>query len=149
MALTLQLDMHIRHTASSKSALAGLSWTAGASTTLTDTGGFARAAATTNGVNAVIYKGPFLLVSGKTYKFNGQIYQRTAATNCTIRVSLSATLATSDFYTNAVSGGGNLSLGGVRFTANQTGNAYLGIIAGIVNAGEYSEIDDNISLVQN
>lgn len=150
MAFSLALTMHIHHAPTSKNLVSGLSWTAGASTTLTDTNGLARATATTNGVNPVIFKGPFTLISGKTYRLEGKAYQRTAGTNCIFRVSLVNTLATADFYgTTISSGGGGQSFNGVTFSAGSGGSAYLGIIPGIVNSGEYSEIDDGFYLVQN
>jgi len=124
--------------------LAALSWTAGASTTLSTAGGFARALSTTT-TPPRIFKGPIALTAGKTYKFGGTAYQRTAATNMFFRVSTLADISTGDIYQNT-SGGTSIPLTGVTFIAGSNVNVYLGIVAVIVAQGEYSEIDDAFTL---
>jgi hypothetical protein len=55
-------------------------------------------------------------------------------------------LIAGDFYQNM--GSGTISLTGVSFTANQTAQAYLGIVPVVGANGEYGEIDDAFSLVK-
>ena len=59
---------------------------------------------------------------------------------------LTNTLTAGDFYQNV--GSGTIALTGVSFTANQTAQAYLGLIPVVGANGEYGEIDDAFSLVK-
>jgi len=133
---------------SSGGLLAGLPWTAGAVTTMTIAGGFVRATAVdfaTN--NPRVLKGPFNLQNGQVYTFSGKMYQRTAATNMYLRVSLTPTLAAGDFFQRTVGGSGvTVDLTGVTFVANQTAPAYVGIIPVVGANGEYGEIDNGFDI---
>lgn len=124
--------------------IGGLSWTAGASTTLSVASGFARATATAAPTNPRIYKGPFALAANTTYRMTGKIYQRTAGVNMYFRISVSATLTAGDYF--QLIGNGTVDLNGITFSGGAGGNAYIGIIPVVNVNGEYGEIDDSFAI---
>lgn len=126
--------------------LGGLSWTAGASTTLSQAGGFARATATAAATPPRITKGPVTLVNGVAYRFGGSIYLRTASGPVFFRVASTAAMPTGDYF-QAVCNSGSLDLSSLVFTSLVSGPAYIGIVTVNTASGEYSEVDAALTMI--
>lgn len=129
--------------------LSSLSWVAGTATTLSTAAGRARATGTDVVANPPrIVKGPFAIISGKTYAISGVLYTGTMATNVYFRVGSASGLPAGDVKQIPTGGVGSVTLTGNTFVAGYTGNAWAGIVGvGTANA-QYCEIDDAVSVVQ-
>jgi len=125
--------------------LAGLSWQPGASTTLSITGNRARATAGSAGVNPRIFKGPFQIQAGNTYRYRGSVYPGTSINNLFLRISLDSTIQPdgpiqeiTDVITPHLIDG--------SWTAGVNTGLYIGLVAVVDNSGEYAEIDNDFSI---
>jgi len=125
--------------------LAGLEWTAGASTTFSTADGRARGTAQDAGVNPRIYKGPVSLALGTTYRLQGNLHKGTTTGDIFLRVATDTSISdgtqlqTGDPGTTAVN---------QTFVAASTGDFYFGVVAVISDVGQYFEIDDDFSLTE-
>lgn len=153
MPFTLGLGLSIDASAGGGGAavnlLASLSWTAGTATTLSTAAGRARATGTDVVANPPrIIKGPFAIISGKTYAISGHAYTGTMATNVFVRVSSTSGVSSGDVKNIGLGGIPDVNLAGNTFVAGYSGNAWFGIV-GVGNAdAQYCEIDDAVSVVQ-
>jgi hypothetical protein len=129
--------------------LAPFSWTAGAATSLSIVGSYARNISTDGATPPRITKGPFAVTNGKSYTFSGTVYNRSATNNSFFRVATTAAMPAGDVYNFTQSPGevDNLTAQ-FGFTATYTGNAYVGIVAIVSTIGDYQDIDNNFSIVQ-
>ena len=121
--------------------LSGLSWVAGANTTLTIAGGKARATIG-GGTNPRIWKNVTGLTNGATYKLNGRMYIDTCST-VRIRITPDTGLPNGSIYELIDS----LDHLFTDQTFVMSGTAMFIGIVGISSApGQYVQIDDNFSL---
>lgn len=125
--------------------LAGLSWQADANTSLSVSGGQARATATNSAVgNPRIWK-IVPVINGASYRATGQVSARTAGTNVRFRVSTNTAIPDGNIYEQIVSA--NAITIDQTFVATAS-TIYIGIVPVVTADGQYSEIDDAFSLVK-
>lgn len=126
----------------SSNLLAALPWIQGTGTTLSIVGDHARA--TRIGGNPRIYKTITGLVNGQDYRLTGRIYIGTADATVRMRISTTADLPAGDIYEEIT--GVDLD---IDHTFTATGaTLHIGIVAVASTNGQYSEVDDDLSLVE-
>lgn len=131
----------IKFVGSDGNLLTGLSWVAGADTTLSIAGGKARATIGA-GANPRIWKFVTGLTNGATYKLNGRMYVGTCST-VRLRITPDTGLPNGSIY-ELIDSVDHLFTDQTFVMSGTT--AYIGIV-GISGApGQYCEIDDAFSL---
>lgn len=114
-------------------------WTAGSNTTLSISGG--RARATRAGGDPRIYRHVSNLIAGADYRVQSNTYAGPGVTEVAFRVANDAELLTSIIVENTVPGAVDLT-----FKAPASGEAYIGIAVAADVDGEYGETDEHFTL---
>lgn len=121
-----------------------LPWQAGASTTLAFSGDRARAVATDT-VNPRIFKGPFHVTAGVTYRYQGIMYAGTSILPPYMRVSLDNTIQPD----GPVQEIGDMAIPKIlngTWTSGVNIDLYFGLVALVDTIGQYGEITNDFSI---